>query len=69
MVSIINHYISFKTRDIMVPLLKILIRPVLNYENVVWCPNLKKHVLLLESMSYFLKMSKDVSLILILVIG
>ena len=45
----ITLYISFKTRDIMVPLFKTLIRPVLEYGNVVWCPNLKKHVLLIEN--------------------
>ena len=33
----------------MVPLFKTVIRPVLEYENVVCCPNLKKHVLLIEN--------------------
>ena len=32
----------------MVTLFKALIRPVWVYGNVVWCPNLKKHVLLIE---------------------
>ena len=33
----------------MVPLFKTLIRPVLEYGNIVGCLNLKKHVLLLEN--------------------
>ena len=45
----ITHYISFKTSDIMVSLFKTLIRLVLEYGHVVWCPNLKKHVLLIEN--------------------
>ena len=45
----IRHYISFKTNHIMVPVFKTLIRPVLEYRNVVWFPNLKKHVLLIEN--------------------
>ena len=40
---------SFKTSVIMVPLFKTLIRPVLEYGNVAWCPILKKHVLLTEN--------------------
>ena len=53
---IIYYYIiSFKTRDIMVPFFKTLIRPDLKY-GIVWCPNHKKHVLLLESVqSHFTK--------------
>ena len=35
----------------MVPLFKTLIRPVLEYGNIVWCPNIKKHVLLIENVT------------------
>ena len=48
LVGMITQYISFKTSDIMVPLFKTLIRPVLEYGNP-WCQNLKKHVLLIEN--------------------
>jgi len=40
--------ITNKSTDIMVPLYKALIRPVLEYGNPVWCPFLRKHIDLLE---------------------
>ena len=36
--------IHYKTKDIMVPLFKSLIRPILEYGNVVWNPILRKHI-------------------------
>lgn len=34
--------ITYKNKDIMVPLFKALVRPKLEYGNAVWCPKLKK---------------------------
>ena len=36
--------ITYKHKDIMVPLFKALVRPILEYGNTVWCPKLKKHI-------------------------
>ena len=33
----------------MVPLFKALVRPILEYGNVVWCPKKKRHIELIES--------------------
>ena len=44
----ISHYITNKTKHIMVPLFKALVRPILEYGNVVWCPKLKKNIELIE---------------------
>ena len=35
--------ITFKTPEIMVPLFKSLIRPILEYANAVWCPYKRMH--------------------------
>ena len=44
MVGMITHYISHKTSYVMVPLFKSLVRPILEYGNVVWAPRFKKHI-------------------------
>ena len=36
--------INYKTKDIMVPLYKTLIRPILEYANAVWSPHLRKYI-------------------------
>ena len=36
--------ISFKSEDILVPLFKALVRPILEYANVVWCPYKRKYI-------------------------
>ena len=36
--------ISYKTKNIMVPLFKGLIRPILEYTNIIWNNNQRKHV-------------------------
>ena len=38
----ILHNITNRDKYIMVPLFKALVRPILEYANVVWCPFLKK---------------------------
>ena len=37
------------TNEIMIPLFKRLVRPILEYGNVVWCPRLKRQVQLIEN--------------------
>ena len=41
--------ITFKSPDIMIPLYKALVRPIIEYGNCVWHPNFKKDVERLES--------------------
>ena len=46
--AMIMRTISFKTPEIMVPLFKALVRPILEYANPVWCPHTKKDIEALE---------------------
>ena len=45
MSGLIIRNISYKSPDIMVPLFVALIRPILEYANVVWCPFNKNNIL------------------------
>ena len=47
--GLIMRVISFKSIDIMIPLFKSLIRPVLEYANVVWSPYKRYHIDMIES--------------------
>ena len=47
--SLLIRTITFKNKNIMVPLFKALVRPILEYGNVVWCPRLKKHITNIEN--------------------
>ena len=49
LVGMISRFITHKDKDIMVPLFKTLVRPVLEYGNAVWSPYLIKHINLLEN--------------------
>ena len=49
LVGMLSRVIVNKDKEIMVPLFKSLVRPVLEYGNVVWSPKLKKHVELIEN--------------------
>ena len=40
--------ITYKTKDILVPLFKAVIRPILEYANVIWSPHKRKHIDKLE---------------------
>ena len=40
----INH----KTKEIMLPLYKSIVRSIIEYANTVWCPHLRKHIDLIE---------------------
>ena len=42
--GMILRNITFKSKSILVPLFKTLIRPILEYGNAVWCPYLKKDI-------------------------
>ena len=46
--GMISHYITNKTKQIMIPLYKTLVRPILEYGNVVWAPRLRKDINTLE---------------------
>ena len=47
--GLINVSITYKSSDIMLPLYKAFIRPILEYANPVWHPYLRKDIELLES--------------------
>ena len=36
--GLIMGTITYKTKEIMIPLFKALVRPILEYANSVWCP-------------------------------
>ena len=46
--AMIMRTISFKTPDIMVPIFKSPIKPILEYANAVWCPQTKKDIRAIE---------------------
>ena len=46
--GMIIRNINYKDKDIMVPIYKALIRPILEYGNVVWCPHLLKDIKAIE---------------------
>ena len=46
--GMISHYICNKTKQIMIPLYKTLVRPILEYGNVVWAPRLRRDIDKLE---------------------
>lgn len=41
-VGMLSRYIEYKDKDVMIPLFKALVRSILEYGNVTWCPHLKK---------------------------
>ena len=44
-----NRTISYKVREVMIPIYKSIIRPILEYGNAVWSPHKRKYIDLLES--------------------
>ena len=42
--SMLLRHISYKEKDIMVPLCKALVRPIIEYGNSVWCPYKDKDI-------------------------
>ena len=46
--AMILKNITFKTSEILIPLFKAVIRPILEYANVVWSPQKRKHIDKLE---------------------
>ena len=48
MTGIIMRHITHKTKDILIPLFKGLVRPILEYAVAVWCPYWKKDIDKLE---------------------
>ena len=47
--GLLMRTITHKAVSIMIPLFKALVRPILEYGNVVWSPYLKKHINEIES--------------------
>ena len=47
--GIIHRHIINKTANIMVPLFKSMVRPIVEYANVVWAPHQKKDIVIIES--------------------
>ena len=53
MCYLIMRSIAFKSPDIMIPLYKALIRPILEYGNPIWCPNKQKDIDDVEAIQRF----------------
>merc|ERR1712208_62839 len=49
---LVMRSISYKTRDIMIPIYKAIIRPVLEYGNVVWSPYKRKDIDAIENVQH-----------------
>ena len=49
MSGLIMRTISYKSKEIMVPLFKTLIRPIIEYANATWSPYMRKHIESIES--------------------
>ena len=49
MSGLIIRTISYKSKEIMIPLYKTLIRPILEYGNPIWSPYLRKNIDLVEN--------------------
>ena len=49
MAGMLQRHITYKTKDIMVPLFKALVRPVLEYAVSAWCPYMKKDIKRIEN--------------------
>ena len=47
--GLIMRNITYKSKDIMVPLFKSLVRPILEYGNVIWCPHTRKYIDFVEN--------------------
>ena len=41
--GLIIRNITYKSKDVMVPLFKLLVRPIIEYGNVIWSPNTRKN--------------------------
>ena len=48
-----HRTITYKSIDIMVPLYKSLVRPILEYGNVVWSSYLRRNIDLIEGVQKF----------------
>ena len=42
--ALLLRTITYKSKDILIPLYKALVRPILEYANSVWCPYIRKHI-------------------------
>ena len=42
--ALLLRTITYKSKDILIPLYKALVRPILEYANSVWCPYMRKHI-------------------------
>ena len=53
MCGLLMHTITFKSKDIMIPLYKALIRPLIEYANPVWSPYTRKFIDLIENVQHY----------------
>ena len=53
MCGLLMRTITYKSRDIMIPLYKALIRPIIEYANPVWAPYLRKYIDLIENVQHY----------------
>ena len=53
MCGLLVHTITYKSRDIMIPLYKALVRPIIEYANPVWSPYSREHIDLIEDIQHY----------------
>ena len=60
MVGMLSRFLVTKDKDVMIPLYKSLVRPILEYGNAIWYPSLRKNVNAIENVQRrFTKRVKD----------
>ena len=53
MCGLLIRTITYKSKDIMIPLYKSLIRPIIEYANPVWCPYTRMYIDLIEDIQHY----------------
>ena len=53
MCGLLIRTITYKIKDIMIPLYKSLIRPIIEYANPVWCPYTRNYIDLIEDIQHY----------------
>ena len=48
MVGMLSRFLVIKDKEVMIPLYKSLVRPILEYGNAIWYPSLKKNINAIE---------------------
>ena len=53
MCGLLVHTLTYKHKDIMIPLYKSLVRPIIEYANPVWSPYIREYIDLIENIQHY----------------